>query len=71
MLDPILEALVEEELGVEGAAQKTGQPVELVRSLARKVYLAEYKRQQFAPTLKVSPRAWVGRDYPIAHGFRG
>ncbi|MBL8717909.1 MAG: NAD+ synthase, partial [Myxococcales bacterium] len=69
VLDPILEALVEEELGVEGAAQKTGQPVELVRSLARKVYLAEYKRQQFAPTLKVSPRAWVGRDYPIAHGF--
>jgi hypothetical protein len=56
--------LGEEELGVEGAAQKTGQPVELVRSLARKVYLAEYKRQQFAPTLKVSPRAWVGRDPP-------
>lgn len=71
VLDPILEALVEEELGVVAAAARTGQPVELVAAMARKVYLAEYKRQQFAPTLKVSPRAWVGRDYPIAQGFRG
>ncbi len=70
VLDPILKALVEDELGVEEASARTGQPIELVRSMARKVYLAEYKRKQFAPTLKVSPRAWVGRDYPIAMGFR-
>ena len=70
VLDPILQALVEDELGPEDAAQKSGQPLELVRSMARKLYLAEYKRQQFAPTLKVSPRAWVGRDYPIAMGYR-
>jgi NAD+ synthase (glutamine-hydrolysing) len=70
VLDPILQALVEDELGPEDAAAKTGHPVDLVRSMARKLYLAEYKRQQFAPTLKVSPRAWVGRDYPIAMGYR-
>ena len=70
VLDPILVGLVEDELGVEATADKTGQPVELVRAMARKVYLAEYKRRQFAPTLKVSRRAWVGRDYPIAQAFR-
>lgn len=70
VLDPILKALVEDELGVEDAAKKSGQPVDLVRSIARKLYVAEYKRKQFAPTLKVSARAWVGRDYPIAMGWR-
>ncbi|GAC1551270.1 MAG: NAD+ synthase [Polyangiales bacterium] len=70
VLDPILKALVEDELGVEAAAKKSGQPVDLVRAMAHKLYLAEYKRKQFAPTLKVSTRAWVGRDYPIAMGWR-
>jgi len=70
VLDPILDALVEDELGVEEAAQKTKQPIELVRAMAIKVHRAEYKRRQFAPTLKVSERAWVGRDYPIAMGWR-
>ncbi len=70
VLDPILVGLVEDELGVEGTAEKTGHPVEIVRAMARKIYLAEYKRRQFAPTLKVSRRAWVGRDYPIAQAFR-
>jgi NAD+ synthase (glutamine-hydrolysing) len=70
VLDPILKALVEDELGVEDAAEKSGQPVELVRAMARKLYVAEYKRKQFAPTLKVSARAWVGRDYPIAMGWK-
>ena len=70
VLDPILEALVERELGVEETAALVGQPVALVRDLARKLLRAEYKRKQFAPTLKVSARAWVGRDYPIANGWR-
>ena len=26
--------------------------------------------KSFAPTLKVSARAWVGRDYPIAMGWK-
>jgi NAD+ synthetase len=70
VLDPILEALVERELGVEETAALVGQPVALVRDLAGKLMRAEYKRKQFAPTLKVSARAWVGRDYPIANGWR-
>jgi NAD+ synthetase len=66
VLDPILRELVDHELDVEETAAKTNQPVGLVREIARKVQRAEYKRKQFAPTLKVSARAWVGRDYPIA-----
>ncbi|MFI5299028.1 MAG: NAD+ synthase [Polyangiales bacterium] len=69
VLDPILRALVELELGVDEAARLTHQPVELVRSLALKLQRAEYKRKQFAPTLRVSARAWVGRDYPLANGW--
>lgn len=71
VLDPILACLVEDEIGVEETAARTGQPIELVRALARKVFLAEYKRKQFAPTLRVSRRSWTGRDYPIAMAYRG
>ena len=70
MLDAILEHLVDHEYGAIETARRTGQPLDLVRTIARMVHRAEYKRQQFAPTLKVSPRAWVGRDYPIAMGWR-
>jgi NAD+ synthase (glutamine-hydrolysing) len=66
VLDPILHELVEREASVEDAAAGTGQPVALVREIARKLYRAEYKRKQFAPTLRVSSRSWGGRDYPIA-----
>jgi NAD+ synthetase len=69
VLDPILQALVEREVGVAEAARLTNRSVELVRSLALKLQRAEYKRKQFAPTLRVSARAWVGRDYPLANGW--
>jgi NAD+ synthetase len=71
VLDRVLEALIERELGIEDAARATGDPLELVRSIAHRVRSNEYKRQQFPPTLRVSDRAWVGRQYPIAQRFRG
>jgi NAD+ synthetase len=71
VLDRVLEALIERELGVEDAARATGDPLELVRSIAGRVRANEYKRQQFPPTLRVSDRAWVGRQYPIAQRYRG
>lgn len=69
VLDRVLDALIVKELGVEAAARATGDPLDLVRSIARRVRLNEYKRQQFPPTLRVSDRAWVGREYPIAQRF--
>jgi NAD+ synthase (glutamine-hydrolysing) len=71
VLDPVLAALVEDELAPEAAAAKTGAPLALVRAIQQKVYYAEYKRFQFAPALRVSRRAWVGRVYPIAQRFSG
>lgn len=70
VLDAILRELVDHERSVEETAKLTGHAESLVRTIALKVHRAEYKRKQFAPTLKVSPRAWVGRDYPIAMGYR-
>ncbi len=70
VLDRVLEALIERELGVNDAARATGDPIELVRSIAQRVRANEYKRQQFPLTLRVSDRAWVGRQYPIAQRFR-
>jgi NAD+ synthase (glutamine-hydrolysing) len=69
VLDRVLEALIVRELGVEDTANLTGDPLELVRAIARRVRTNEYKRQQFPPTLRVSDRAWVGRAYPIAQKF--
>ncbi len=69
VLDPVLRALVEDEAGPEEAAAATGAPVELCREIQRRLYRAEYKRQQFPPALRVSRRAWVGRQYPIVHRF--
>jgi NAD+ synthase (glutamine-hydrolysing) len=69
VLDPILEQLVEREESIERAAAATGADPELVRSIALKLYRAEYKRKQFAPTLRVTSRSWGGRDYPIAQGW--
>jgi NAD+ synthetase len=69
VLDPVLRVLVEEEAGPEEAAEKTGAPIELCRDIQRRLYRAEYKRQQFPPALRVSRRAWVGRQYPIVQRF--
>jgi NAD+ synthase (glutamine-hydrolysing) len=69
VLDRILEGLIERDLGIEDAAAFSQAPIDLVRSIARRVRSNEYKRQQFAPTLRVTDRAWVGRAYPIAQRF--
>ncbi len=71
VLDRILEALVVRELGVEEAAAATGDSLDLVRSIARRMRVNEYKRQQYAKALRVSERAWVGRVYPIAQRYPG
>ncbi len=67
VLDVILKAFIEENLcGQEIAAQYQLDP-ELVRQTIRRVNAAEYKRQQAAPALKVTAKAFgIGRRFPIA-----
>jgi len=51
-------------------AQELGVARELVREVALKVDRNEYKRQQAAPGLKVTSKAFgIGRRFPIAQRF--
>jgi len=67
VLDPILEAYVEDNQSPETIAAQTGFDLGLVRQVAGMVDRNEYKRQQAAPGLKISTKAFgYGRRYPIA-----
>ena len=67
VLDPLLRAYIEEYQPAEEIAAAQGLPMELVRKVIRLVEIAEYKRQQAAPVLKVSKKAFgMGRRFPIA-----
>lgn len=68
-LDPVLQALLEDELAVEAVATKTGMPVDQVRAIQRRIEGAEFKRFQYAPTIRVTERCWDGRRVPVAHRF--
>ena len=71
MLDPILEAYVEEDQGREQLIRR-GFPEEVVDKVIELVDRAEYKRRQAPPGIKISPKAF-GRDrrLPITNRFRG
>jgi len=67
ILDPILEAYVERYETPETIAAESSLDLELVRSVVKMVERSEYKRQQAAPVLKVTPKAFgMGRRFPIA-----
>jgi NAD+ synthase len=70
VLDDILECLVENEMGVEAIVQR-GHARETVVRIEHLLYLAEYKRRQAAPGVKIT-RKNFGRDrrYPITNRFR-
>ena len=70
VLDAILEGLVEREMRVSDLVAM-GQDEAVVRKIERLLYLAEYKRRQSAPGVKVT-RKNFGRDrrYPIVNRFR-
>jgi len=69
LLDPILEAFIEEDLSVEEIV-KRGFERETVTSILEMVKRNEYKRRQAPPGVRISNRAF-GRDwrYPITSGY--
>jgi NAD+ synthase len=71
VLDAILEGLVENEQPVEEIVKATGYEEALVRRIQHMLYIAEYKRRQAAPGVKITRRNF-GRDrrYPITNAFR-
>ena len=70
VLDPILRGLVEEELSVAQVVAR-GFDRETVIRIERLLYVAEYKRRQSPPGVKLGSRNF-GRDrrYPITNAFR-
>jgi NAD+ synthase/NAD+ synthase (glutamine-hydrolysing) len=67
VLDPILEAYVERYEPPEAIAADRGLDLATVRAVIRMVERSEYKRQQAAPVLKVTSKAFgMGRRFPIA-----
>jgi NAD+ synthase len=70
ILDPILMGLVEEELSVDEVAAR-GFDRDVVARIERLLYIAEYKRRQAPPGVKLG-RKNFGRDrrYPITNAFR-
>ena len=70
VLDRILKAYVEDLKSVEEIATLYELPIALVRDVASRVDRNEYKRQQAAPGLKVTSKAFsVGRRFPIAQRY--
>jgi NAD+ synthase/NAD+ synthase (glutamine-hydrolysing) len=70
VLDRILKGYVEEYKSPAQIAEEAGLPLALVRDIINKVDRNEYKRQQAAPGLKVTTKAFgVGRRFPIAQRF--
>jgi NAD+ synthase/NAD+ synthase (glutamine-hydrolysing) len=67
ILDAILEDYVEESHTAEWIAGQRGYDLALVSKVIRMVDRSEYKRQQAAPGLKISAKAFgYGRRFPIA-----
>ena len=67
VLDNILEDYVEDYRTAEQIAADRGYEIRLVRDVIRMIERSEYKRQQAAPGLKITPKAFgLGRRFPIA-----
>jgi NAD+ synthase (glutamine-hydrolysing) len=69
-LDPLIEGYVDGDLTVEELAAQ-GHAPEDVRRIARLIDVAEYKRRQSPPGIRISNKAF-GRDrrLPITNGYR-
>ena len=69
-LDAILQGLVEQDLSARELVDQ-GQDPDVVRRVSNLLDLAEYKRRQAPPGVKITRKAF-GRDrrYPITNAFR-
>jgi NAD+ synthase/NAD+ synthase (glutamine-hydrolysing) len=70
VLDNVLRAYVEDYATPRQIADQFRLPLDLVRDIINKVDRNEYKRQQAAPGLKVTSKAFgLGRRFPIAQRY--
>jgi NAD+ synthetase len=70
VLDQILRSYIENKESPQQICNSLNLPPALVRDIVNKVDRNEYKRQQAAPGLKVTTKAFgIGRRFPIAQRF--
>jgi len=70
VLDPVLRLYVEQYEEPCAIAQQLGLSEDVVRDVTRKIERNEYKRQQAAPGLRVTSKAFgMGRRFPIAQRY--
>ena len=66
IIDQVLQGYMEEHFSPEEISHQYQIPLDLVRQLIKRICNAEYKRQQAAPGIRVSQRAFqAGRRFPI------
>ena len=71
-LDALLELYVERNVSGDDLIGNHGFDEQTVRWVQRRVDLNEWKRQQAAPGLRVTSKAFgIGRRFPIVQGFAG
>lgn len=70
VLDDILECLIEREMQTKDIVAR-GHDAEIVARIQHLLYIAEYKRRQAPPGVKITEKNF-GRDrrYPITNGYR-
>lgn len=67
VLDAILEDYVEDYKTADEIARTRGFDIALVRNIIKMIERSEYKRQQAAPGLKITEKAFgMGRRFPVA-----
>jgi NAD+ synthase (glutamine-hydrolysing) len=70
VLDTILRAYIEENLCTQDIITRFQLDAAVVHQTVRRIINAEYKRQQAAPALRVTSKAFgIGRRFPIANKF--
>jgi NAD+ synthase len=73
ILDEILTGMIEDELSVAEIVERGAGRFDLalVKRVEKLLLIAEYKRRQAAPGVKMTRKAFgIGRKYPITNGYR-
>ncbi len=71
IVDRVVQDYVEEFLSAEEIAEKCHLNVDVVKDLIHRIHVAEYKRRQGAPCIRVSKRAFLaGRRFPIVQKWQ-
>ena len=69
VVSPLVDILITEPERAHELVEE-GYTLELIEEMMKKVKLAEYKRRQAPPGIRISPKAFgVGRKYPIINQF--